>query len=87
MLDDGTGGAVGGALAAPNAGRIGQADVACGGDARVEAPLQEAQRPDVLDLLADLDAAAAGDALARIEDHGLDPEKIIINKCPAHADK
>ena len=65
VLDDGSGGAVRGALAATHAGRVGQGNVAGRGDARVEAAVQEAQRPDVLVLLADLDAAAAGDALAR----------------------
>ena len=71
VFDDGARRAMRRALAAAHARRVGEVDVARGGDAGVEATLEEAQGPDVLDLLADLDAAAASDALARIENDGL----------------
>jgi len=71
VLDDGAGGAVRRALAAAHARRLGQGDVAGRGNSCVDAALDEAEGPDVLDLLADLDAAPASDALARVEDDGL----------------
>jgi hypothetical protein len=70
VLNDRAGRAVSGALAAANAWGVRQADVAGRSDAGVDAALQEGEGPDVLDLLADLDAAAAADALARVQDDG-----------------
>ncbi len=70
IFDDGAGGAVGGALAALHAGRLGKRDVAGRGHAGVDAAVQERKRPDILQLLADLHAAAALDALGEIQDDG-----------------
>jgi hypothetical protein len=42
-------------------------DIASSGNARVDAALQKTQRPHILYLLADLDAAPAGDTFARIQ--------------------
>ena len=67
IRDDGAGGAVVGALAATDAGRVGHGNVAGRGDAGLKAAVEKTEGKDVLILLADLDAAAAGDALARIE--------------------
>ena len=70
VLDDGAGGAVGGALAALHAGRLGEGDVAGRRHAGVDAAVEEGERPDVLHLLADLHAPAALDALGEVEDDG-----------------
>ena len=70
VLDDGAGGAVVGALAALHAGRLGERDVAGRRHAGVDAAVEEGKRPDVLHLLADLDAPAAFDALGEVEDDG-----------------
>ena len=67
VLGDGSGGAVRRALAAADAGRVGQRNIAGGGNARIEAAIEKAERPHILILLADLNAAPAEDALAGIE--------------------
>ena len=64
---DGPHGAVGRTLTAMHTGRLGQSDVAGRGDARIEPALHEGERPDILLLLAYLEAAPALDALARIQ--------------------
>ena len=67
IFDDSPGRAMGRALATAHARRIGQGDITRRCDAGLEATVEEAQRPDVLVLLADRDAATAQHAFARIE--------------------
>jgi len=68
VLVDRAHGAVRGALAALDAGRLGELDAGGGGHDGLLAAADELQRPDVLHLLADFRAAAALDALVGIED-------------------
>ena len=62
--------AVRGALAALDAGRLGELDAGGGGHHGLLAAADELERPDVLHLLAHLGAAAALDALVGVEDDG-----------------
>ena len=59
-----------GALAALDAGRLGELDASGRGHDRLLAAPDELERPDVLHLLAHLGAAAALDALVGVEDDG-----------------
>jgi len=70
VLVDGADGAVRGALAALDAGRLGERGARGGGHARLLAAADVLEGPDILHLLADLGAAAALDALHRVEDDG-----------------
>ena len=70
VLVDGAHGAVRGALAALDAGRLGELDAGGRGHDRLLAAADELKRPDVLHLLAHLGAAAALDALVGVEHDG-----------------
>ena len=70
LLIDGAHGAMGGALAALDAGRIVERNPGGGGDLHPFAAADEFQRPDVLHFLADDGATAALDAFVGLKDDG-----------------
>ena len=70
MLDNSASGAVSRALTATDTGGFLEGDFTGRSDASVDTAIEEAQCPDILHHLADIDATAAENALAAVDGDG-----------------